>query len=183
MSTESCQCIRIVYTPTSTGVEVTTELSVTGILNDRNYYDFFISEEVSNLEYSIYWDGESWVFGDENGVIISYNTLTNCPFAEIGAVGIFDYFAILPCVVITPEEVQCYKLEVWNKQCEYSKCVLEYVNNLIFGIDVCKLQESLKEQRRVLEILNCYDTRDIPNNTVIYNTITYAKIKQLLNYL
>ncbi len=180
MSTESCQCIRIVYTPTSTGVEITTELSVTGILNGRNYYDFLLAEEISNLYYSIYWDGETWIFKDENEIIDSFTTLTNCPFAELGEVGIFDEFSILPCVVTTPEEVQCYKLEVWNKQCEYSKCVLEYVNNLIFGVEVCKLQESLKEQRRVLEILNCYDPRDIPNNTVIYNTIPYGTIKKLL---
>jgi hypothetical protein len=82
---------------------------------------------------------------------------------------------------MSTEAIQCYKLEVWNKQCEYSKCVLEYVNNLIFGVEVCKLQESLKEQRRVLEILNCYDPRDIANNTTNYNTITYSTIKKLLN--
>jgi hypothetical protein len=143
---------------------------------------------------------ENWMFTD--GEDLGSVTTTPCDCGELQATlsedtlcpfgvytieddSIFEAFEVNPCTIPNPyvESINCYKLAVWSKQCEYSKCVLEYVNNLIFGIDVCKLEESLKEQRRVLEILNCYDPRDILGNTTNYNTITYTKIKQLLNHL
>jgi len=52
---------------------------------------------------------------------------------------------------------------------------------LQFGNECCETLDKLKNKRRALEILNCYDTRDIADNTTIYNTLTYQQIKNLLN--
>jgi hypothetical protein len=83
----------------------------------------------------------------------------------------------------TPEEVnkECFDILVWNKQCEFAQCVLNYSKLLKFGIAPCDMLDNLKNKRRVLEILNCYDTRDIENNTTDYNVLTYSQIKKLLN--
>jgi len=185
----SCKCIKIDY---SLLVPATTcdTISITYTL---------VGEEPETVEVD-FVDGEyrvnDFLFGtdliispSETGWNVVYSfqiqaTLTevNCPFGAftIPLESMFETFRVDPIMIPNPL-IRCYQLEVWNKQCEYSKCVLEYVNNLIFGIDVCKLEESLKEQRRILEILNSYDPRDILGNTTNYNTITYTKIKQLLH--
>jgi hypothetical protein len=75
----------------------------------------------------------------------------------------------------------CYDILVWEKQCEFSKCVLEYVYSLQFGIQQCKMLDELINTRRALAILNCYDTQDIENDTMDYNNISYHDILQLLN--
>lgn len=75
----------------------------------------------------------------------------------------------------------CYDILVWEKQCEFSKCVLEYVRSLQFGILECKMLDELINARRALAILNCYDTQDIENDTMDYNNISYHDILQLLN--
>jgi len=84
----------------------------------------------------------------------------------------------------TPEEInkECFDILVWNKQCEFAQCVLNYTKLLKFGIASCDMLDDLKNKRRVLEILNCYDTRDIANNTTDYNVLSYSTIKKLLNY-
>jgi hypothetical protein len=158
---------------------VTVEVESSGTLYGKPIYDVF---DGNTLQWDSL-DGTFWVMDvGENPPTLSEDT--PCPFGTytIEEGSIFEAFEVEPCTIPNPyvESINCYKLAVWSKQCEYSKCALEYVNNLIFGIDVCKLEESLKEQRRVLEILNCYDPRDIPNNTVIYNTIPYGTIKKLL---
>lgn len=88
-------------------------------------------------------------------------------------------FAPAPENPLTPAE-ECFNILVWNKQCEFAQCVLKYLNKLQFGINSCKDLESLKNKRRALLILNCYDTRDIANNTTDYNFLTYTQIKKLL---
>ena len=50
----------------------------------------------------------------------------------------------------------------------------------MFGNVDCEALENLKLQRRILEILNCYDSRDIADNSIIYNNFDYATIKKLL---
>jgi hypothetical protein len=175
--------------PTTIPNPVTVEVGSSGTAFGKNFYTFIIGDINAKIE----WNGEdSWNLLLFIGAWSTYVYLEediNCPYGvfyipSLGAT-IFEAFEVNPVMIPNPyvESINCYKLAVWSKQCEYSKCVLEYVNNLIFGIDVCKLEESLKEQRRVLEILNCYDPRDILGNTTNYNTITYTKIKQLLNYL
>jgi hypothetical protein len=79
-----------------------------------------------------------------------------------------------------PED--CYSLLVWNKQCEFAKCVYSYLQQLQFGTSDCKTLDKLLNEKRALEILNCYDTRDIENDTTDYNFITYNQIKNLLNH-
>jgi hypothetical protein len=89
------------------------------------------------------------------------------------------------CVLIpeTPNpDITCYVNEVWEKQCEFAKCVLAYLQGLQFGSVACDALDKLMSQKRILKILNCYDTRDIPGNTVDYNILTYNQIKKLLNH-
>jgi hypothetical protein len=80
------------------------------------------------------------------------------------------------------ENKACFDILVWNKQCEFAQCVFKYLQALQFGAATCCEQlDELKNKRRALEILNCYDTRDIANNTTDYNSLTYNQIKKLLN--
>jgi hypothetical protein len=79
-------------------------------------------------------------------------------------------------------DVACFIKLVWEKQCEFAQCVQSYLTNMQFGSFSCEALEMLKNKRRALEILNCYDVRDIPNNTTDYNVLTYTQIKKLLNY-
>jgi hypothetical protein len=79
-------------------------------------------------------------------------------------------------------DVACFIKLVWEKQCEFAQCVQSYLSNMQFGSFDCEALEMLKNKRRALEILNCYDVRDIPNNTTDYNVLTYTQIKKLLNY-
>ena len=94
----------------------------------------------------------------------------------------FGYLCVTPSYQ-SPEEItkECFDILVWNKQCEFGKCVLNYVKLLRFGIAPCDMLDDLINKKRALEILNCYDTRDIENNTTDYNTLSYSKIKKLLN--
>lgn len=59
--------------------------------------------------------------------------------------------------------------------------MLNYVHGLMFGNVDCHALENLKLQRRILEILNCYDSRDIEENTVLYNNLEYNTIQKLIN--
>jgi hypothetical protein len=84
----------------------------------------------------------------------------------------------------TTEETnkECFDKLVWEKQCEFSKQVLNYLNKMQYGdFTCCDDLDNLKNQRRALSILNCYDTRDIAYNTTDYNNLTYSQIKKLLN--
>jgi len=76
---------------------------------------------------------------------------------------------------------ECFDKLVWEKQCEFSQSVLNYLRQLQFGNISPNTLDNLKNQRRILEILNCYDTRDIAYNTTDYNALTYNQIKKLLN--
>ena len=89
------------------------------------------------------------------------------------------------CILVpeTPnEDITCYDISVWEKQCEFSKCVLNYIKGLQFGSVCCDDLDNLMLEKRILKLLNCYDTRDIPENTTDYNILTYSQIKKLLNY-
>jgi hypothetical protein len=77
-------------------------------------------------------------------------------------------------------DIECFNKLIWQKQCEYSQKVLSYLKKLQFGNTCCKELEELKNYRRALLVVNCYDTRDIPSNTTDYNTISYIEIKKLL---
>jgi hypothetical protein len=78
-------------------------------------------------------------------------------------------------------DILCFFKLVWQEQCDFAQCVYNYVQLLQFGAAPCDALDELMNKRRVLEILNCYDVRDIPDNTTDYNILTYAQIKKLLN--
>jgi len=75
---------------------------------------------------------------------------------------------------------ECFDKLVWAKQCIFGKDVLKFVNEISFGYLKTNALECLKNEKRSLEILNCYDTRDIENDTTDYNVINYTTIKKLL---
>lgn len=88
----------------------------------------------------------------------------------------------LTSLVQTPDEKnkECFDKLVWDKQCTFAKDVLKFVNQVSFGYFKPEALECLKNEKRALEILNCYDTRDIENETTNYNVFTYKQIKKLL---
>lgn len=81
----------------------------------------------------------------------------------------------------TDQDILCFFKLVWQEQCDFAQCVSKYVQLLQFGAAPCDALDELMNKRRALEILNCYDVRDIPNNTTDYNILTYTQIKKLLN--
>lgn len=81
----------------------------------------------------------------------------------------------------TDQDILCFFKLVWQEQCDFAQCVYNYVQLLQFGAAPCDALDELMNKRRALEILNCYDVRDIPDNTTDYNILTYAQIKKLLN--
>ena len=85
-------------------------------------------------------------------------------------------------LAITADEKnkECFDKLVWAKQCIFGKDVLKFVNEISFGYLKTDALECLKNEKRSLEILNCYDTRDIENDTTDYNIINYTTIKKLL---
>ena len=185
----SCTCLQVNVTPASTGIAQTMQVEgvwISGIFN----YIF----TAGGQEYTILWDGEQWSLfavlpGDD--VFIGYNSSVDCPTGtwtldpDIGAY-YFDLFGTANCPEPepTPQEAAttCYNLLVWQKQCEFGKEVAKYLKLLQFGVTCCNELEELKNKRRALLILNCYDTRDILNNTTEYNTLTYSQIHDLLQY-
>lgn len=179
-----CSCIQITVTPTSTGVEET--IQVDGVLVEGFYtYTFTITER----DYTILWDGEQWslfVNIDGHDTFLGSNTNVDCPSGtwtldpDLGPY-YFESFATAECDTLTEVE-NCFKLIVWQKQCNFAKEVLNYINAIQFGSFCCDTLEELKNKRRALLILNCYDTRDIANDTTEYNVLTYNEIKKLLNY-
>jgi hypothetical protein len=160
----------------------------------NNKYVYLVT--IEGLEYIVFYNGNNppqapWVmFALESDVTWDLESTADCPygeysyFSQFGGTRYFAYFNIVEVPIDPNDElINCYKLAVWKEQCEFSKCVLKYLQQLQFGINNCEALEKLKNKRRVLNILNCYDPRDILYNTTIYNSITYSEIKQLLNYL
>jgi hypothetical protein len=167
-------------------------LTPAGEYNGKSYYTWY--ESVLGLDVFLIWNNIDlrWEIGSgpiETLTIFTYSNFgnTDCPVGEpwVGVIkSISNVVTELGPIITQPltEEQICYPILVWNKQCEFAQCVLKYLRNLQFGAATCCEElDYLKEQRRILEILNCYDTRDIPDNTVNYNFLTYNQIKKLLN--
>jgi len=178
------------------------------IINCRKAYRFTSDWSGPNIDYLLSWGEapalanapagtECWTLYDvtipatPNPVAYLFQD-TQCPEGQFliefgGSDSRFSFVDVTPietgiiCLCPLPEEDNCYDLLVWDKQCEFAKCTSTYLNHLLFGSYDNKELENLKEQRRILEILNCYDSRDIENNTTIYNNFTYSKIKKLLS--
>ena len=166
----------------------------TGTYGGKDSYTWF--DDTLLLDLIIRWDiiNNRWEFGYDFGgftltSFLNY-TPTDCPvdpgeafsWVNVGENWESVNSAYGPEIEIplTPEQ-ECFPLLVWDKQCEFSKCVYNYVQLLQFGAAPCDALDELINKRRALEILNCYDVRDIPDNTTDYNILTYAQIKKLLN--
>lgn len=170
------------------------ELSSAGILNGKSYYTF----TDDNFSYTLLWTGSQWelVIGYGGAFPTTVATFTedlDCPGThETSTWGnlqeaFFYVTTTVPCqltlteLASLAETQECYDIIVWDLQCKFAQCVLEYFTNLKFGIDNKIGFESLMKKKKALEILLCYNARDILLNTTLYNNITYSQIKQLIN--
>jgi hypothetical protein len=81
------------------------------------------------------------------------------------------------------DEEVCFKLAVWSLQCKFGKLVNKYFQQLHYGVGKTCTFEELLNFKRGLEVLNCYNPRDIENRTTDYNTITYDTILGILRNL
>jgi len=170
----------------------------TGIYGGKSYYTWY--DSFLQYDFIIRWNTleSRWEFGYDDGggftIIAFLNTApTDCPvnisepysWVVIGIdTAISDVNTALGNEIPTAltEGQECFEIQVWNKQCEFAHCVYKYLQLLQFGSAPCEALEILKNKKRILKILNCYDVRDIPNNTTDYNIFTYQEIKNLLNY-
>jgi len=196
----SCTCnILVSYVfqadPESTIFEYNNlDVAENSIVNSKSEYTW----RDDNFTYSIYWDGSEWKLAIVNFgtiVIASFAEDLDCPGTNLVSVWTssnqsYTGFTVeASCqivdvpVITTPEEeaIECFDITVWDLQCKYAQCVLEYFTNLKFGIDNKIGFESLIKKKKALGILLCYDARDILLNTTLYNNITYSQIKQLIN--
>jgi len=180
-----CECLQITGTPSTTGIEETVQ--VFGVIVEGFYQYHFV---LGGQEFYIIWDGELWTLWaatPEGDVNIGSSAAVGCPTSEwsfdpdLGPYYLGSNPEIVECVDPNAEEIACYNALVWQKQCEFSKDVLSYLKSLEFGFACCDALEELKNKRRVLDILNCYDLRDINNAEPIYNTLPYDTINDLLN--
>jgi hypothetical protein len=162
----------------------------TGTHNGKSYYTW--SDAIVGLDFIIVWDIANLRWDIGIGNLLSYTPIgeytedVDCPATNTWDIFIKDFIDKVETQLgaeITPEEVVCYNILVWNKQCEFAQCVYKYLQAIQFGgSPSCEQLDNLKNKRRALEILNCYDTRDIVDNTTNYNFLTYSQIKKLLNY-
>ena len=169
-----------------------------GTYNGKSYYTWYESEIANDL--ILRWDSVDgrWELGFEDGgfVLVAFLNYiaTDCPYdpAEpikwvvVLAFGWENIYTevgnALPTDKTLTEEQECFPILVWDKQCEFGQCVLKYLQILEFGSVPCEALETLKNKLRILKILNCYDTRDIPTDTTDHNIFTYQEIKNLLNH-
>ncbi len=108
-------------------------------------------------------------------IIDAANTLLNPGNGQRGNITFKDL-----AVTADEKNKECFDKLVWAKQCIFGKDVLKFVNEISFGYLKTDAVECLKNEKRALEILNDYDTRDIENDTTDYNVINYTTIKKLL---
>ncbi len=81
------------------------------------------------------------------------------------------------------DEEVCFKLAVWSLQCKFAKLTQNYFYQIEFGIDTTCTLNGLIDYKRGLEVLNAYNPRDIENNTLVHNSISYQKILKVLQAL
>jgi len=172
------------------------EIISSGTINGKDYYAWY--DDIINLDLFIFWNNinNRWEFGygvgDFNLIAFLNYSPSDCPFNPTEpfswvTLEFFSWIDVNSFILSgslteeQKEEIECFEIKIWDKQCEFSKSVLKYLQLLQFGSVCCEALEKLKQKKRILKILNCYDTRDIPNNTTDYNTFSYTEIKKLLN--
>jgi len=89
---------------------------------------------------------------------------------------IIDDFDNIPAYI-------CYKYKLTLLQQKYTTLVNNYLVALQYGTICITKLEDLKMFRRMFTVLKRYDTRDIENDTLVYNAITYTNIKTIVNTL
>lgn len=178
-------------------------LSSSGILAGHNYYLFNTTILGNPVEVIIYRVLDKWFININSpylapstyyrALVARLQTENGCPVPVATESWLINDFGLpyrinIKTSLACPEppapepEYSCYTLLVWNKQCEYAKCVAKYLQKLQYGIlDCCEELDDLLNKKRALEILNCYDQRDIEGDTTDYNFFTYTQIKKLLN--
>jgi hypothetical protein len=112
---------------------------------------------------------------DFNNNLLKFFDYDDFPVINTGSICL-----LVPDNVEDVEKIEDFKCRVWKLQCKFASCVSKYLTNLEYGINKYNTLEDLKDQKRLLEILNCYDTRDILEDTTDYNNIEYSEIKKLL---
>lgn len=152
------------------------------IYNGYPYYSFNIEGDIYYIIFSTITN--SWVVSttpnEESTIILLNSSSSLCPYGyyNTDAQNFLRFWVRGYDCGDQVEKDFCEKLH--NKQCEFATKTLKYLKHLQFGNTCCDELDALKNDKRVLEILNCYDTRDIPANTTEYNTIPYVQIKRLL---
>lgn len=152
------------------------------IYNGYPYYSFNIEGVIYYIIFSTITN--SWVVSttpnEESTIILLNSSSSLCPYGyyNTDAQNFLRFWVRGYDCGDQVEKDFCEKLH--NKQCEFATKTLKYLKSLQFGNTCCENLDNLKNDKRVLEILNCYDTRDIPANTTEYNTIPYIQIKRLL---
>lgn len=152
------------------------------IYNGYPYYSFNIEGDIYYIIFSTITN--SWIVTavpyQETTIIVSNSSNSLCPYGyyTTNAENFLRFWVKGYDCGDKIEKDFCEKLH--KKQCEFAIKTLNYLKHLQFGNTCCDELDNLKNDKRVLEILNCYDTRDIPANTTEYNTIPYVQIKRLL---
>lgn len=75
----------------------------------------------------------------------------------------------------------CFKISLWDLQCKFASCVNKYILGLQYGLSNCNTLEYLKKYKRLLELLNNYDTQDIGTGTKDHNNFYYEEVKWLMS--
>jgi hypothetical protein len=140
-----------------------------GLYTTNFTYTGLITTPTEPLKVSaiIYTDGTNFYFNnaigrtiygvflkDNNNILQELNTTT----AE-GSTWLTTISYSTP----TEEElaIQCFEQKLHDKTLEFNKDLANYVKKLNYGSRCCEELDRLTNEKRVLDILNCYDTRDI----------------------
>lgn len=124
-----CDCIKINYIPI--GEEpVSIEVTSTGIINEKNYYEFIYD----GTTFSIYWDGVSWILSaDEIKLWVLAEDL-ECPTDEFTNDGDVTYFSGFSAEECTPRKTVTYSkvAEGWSSFWSYQPDWMTEMNSIFY---------------------------------------------------
>jgi hypothetical protein len=103
--------------------------------------------------------------------------------SEIINLELKSYCYLTADLYTTDDLAFCFKLTIWDLQCKYGDLVDKYVNKLKFGENCKDLFVTLKTFKGGLEVLNNYNTLDIEEDTMEYNSISLSTIKDIIQKL
>jgi len=76
-----------------------------------------------------------------------------------------------------------YLKALYCLECKYGEKVIAYMNKLRLGTPCNELKNDLMDCRRGIDILKCYDRRDIGLDDPVYNTFTLDDMQCLFQIL